>query len=271
MTAFTLASWNINSVRLRAPMVADWVRQANPDVLCLQEIKCQNHEFPEAAFREMGFSHFHVRGQKGMHGVAIASRLPLDDLSDEDLCPRGEARHQRVGVAGVELHNFYIPAGGDEPNPEVNPRFAHKLEFLDRIETYFARRKAENTPLVLVGDFNIAPHENDVWSHKQLLKVVSHTPVETEALERIRQAGDFSDVARDVSDDEEKLYSWWSYRARDWRKANRGRRLDHIWASGPAKARALAGGKDAFSIWSDVRGWEKPSDHAPVVLEIAAG
>lgn len=270
MTAFTLASWNINSVRLRAPMVAEWVKQAEPDVLCLQEIKCQNEEFPEKAFREMGFEHFHVRGQKGMHGVAIASRLPLDDLGDEGLCPKSEARHQRVGVAEVELHNFYIPAGGDEPDPETNPRFAHKMDFLARIERYFGERASENAPLVLVGDFNIAPYEHDVWSHKQLLKVVSHTPVETDALERIRQTCDFSDVARDLVPMQEKLYSWWSYRARDWRKANRGRRLDHIWAAPAAKARALDGGRDAFTIWEDVRGWEKPSDHAPVVLKLGA-
>jgi exodeoxyribonuclease-3 len=271
MTAFSLATWNINSVRLRAPMVAEWVDQAKPDVLCLQEIKCRTEEFPEKAFRDMGFEHFHVRGQKGMHGVAIASKLPLEDLGDEDLCPRGEARHQRVGVAGVELHNFYIPAGGDEPDPESNPRFAHKLEFLDRIEAYFSDRTKKATPLVLVGDFNIAPYEHDVWSHKQLLKVISHTPIEVDALERIRQAGDFSDVARDLVPMDEKLYSWWSYRAKDWRKANRGRRLDHIWASGDAKARALSGGRDAFRIWEDVRSWERPSDHAPITLQIGVG
>ena len=272
MTAFTLATWNVNSVRLRAePLIAPWVAQAQPDVLCLQEIKCRTEEFPEKTFREMGFSHFHVRGQKGMHGVAIASKLPLEDLGDEDLCPKAEARHQRVGVAGVELHNFYIPAGGDEPDPETNPRFAHKLGFLERIERYFGERAKDDPPLVLVGDFNIAPHENDVWSHKQLLKVVSHTPVETEALERIRQAGDFTDIARAVTPEDEKVYSWWSYRARDWAASNRGRRLDHIWVAPAARDRALAGGRDAFRIWQDERGRVKPSDHVPVTLEIAAG
>ncbi|MFT6541724.1 MAG: exodeoxyribonuclease-3 [Maricaulis maris] len=267
----TLASWNINSVRLRAvPLIADWVREADPDVLCLQEIKCLEEQFPEEAFREMGFRHFHVRGQKGMHGVAIASKYPLEDLGDVELCPRGEARHQRVGVEGIELHNFYIPAGGDEPDPAINPRFAHKLEFLDRIERYFAGRASENAALVLVGDFNIAPYEHDVWSHKQLLKVVSHTPVEVEALERIRQAGQFSDVARELIPMDEKIYTWWSYRAKDWRAANRGRRLDHIWASPAARDRALAGGRDAFRIWEDERSREKPSDHAPVVLTLGS-
>ncbi|MHA6287923.1 exodeoxyribonuclease III [Maricaulis sp. CAU 1757] len=268
MTAFTLASWNINSVRLRAPMVADWVAEADPDVLCLQEIKCLNEQFPEEAFREMGFRHFHVRGQKGMHGVAIASKLPLEDLGDEELCPKAEARHQRVGVEGIELHNFYIPAGGDEPDPETNPRFAHKLAFLDRIETYFRERDTANTPMILVGDFNIAPYEHDVWSHKQLLKVISHTPVETEALERIRQAGEFADIARELIPMDEKVYTWWSYRAKDWKKANRGRRLDHIWASPAARELCLAGGRDAFRIDDHMRSVEKPSDHAPVVLRV---
>lgn len=269
MASLSIASWNINSVRLRAETVARWVADASPDVLCLQEIKCQAEQFPEEAFREMGFRHFHIRGQKGMHGVAIASKLPLDDLGDEDLCPRAEARHQRVGVAGVELHNFYIPAGGDEPDPAINPRFAHKLEFLDRLEAYFARRAKENPRLVLVGDFNIAPYEHDVWSHKQLLKVISHTPVEVEALERIRQAGAFSDVARELIPMDEKIYTWWSYRAKDWKAANRGRRLDHIWVSPDVHKQAVAGGRDAFTVWSDVRSWEKPSDHAPVMLALA--
>ncbi len=270
MTAFKLASWNINSVRLRAPMIAKWVEEAKPDVLCLQEIKCRTEEFPVKAFKEMGFEHFHVRGQKGMHGVGISSKLPLEDLGDVDLCPRGEARHQRVGVAGVELHNFYIPAGGDEPDVEINPRFAHKLEFLDRIEAYFTARRVSDPALVLVGDFNIAPYEHDFWSHKQLLKVISHTPVETEALERIRKAGDFADIAREIAPMDEKIFTWWSYRSKDFRKNNRGRRLDHIWTSGAATPRATSGGRDAFKLWEDVRAWERPSDHAPVVLEIGA-
>ena len=268
MSGISIATWNINSVRLRAPSVAAWVAEADPDVLCLQEIKCLSEQFPEEAFREMGFRHFHIRGQKGMHGVAIASKLPLEDLPDEDLCPRSEARHQRVGVAGIELHNFYIPAGGDEPDPAINPRFAHKLEFLDKLEAYFTGRAAEKTPLVLVGDFNIAPYEHDVWSHKQLLKVISHTPVEVDALERIRLAGQFSDIARELIPLDEKIYTWWSYRAKDWKAANRGRRLDHIWVSPELHDQAVAGGREALKIWDNVRSWEKPSDHAPVVLQL---
>ena len=218
MSGISIATWNINSVRLRAPSVAAWVAEADPDVLCLQEIKCLSEQFPEEAFREMGFRHFHIRGQKGMHGVAIASKLPLEDLPDEDLCPRSEARHQRVSVAGFELHNFYIPAGGDEPDPEI----------------------------------------------------ASHTPGEVDALERIRLAGQFSDVARELIPMDEKIYTWWSYRAKDWKAANRGRRLDHIWVSPELHDQAVAGGREALRIWDHVRSWEKPSDHAPVVLTLQA-
>jgi len=268
MSALTLATWNINSVRLRAHQVARFAEQANPDVICLQEIKCLPDQFPKAEFEAMGYPHLHIVGQKGLHGVAIASRHPLEILDQDALCPRGEARFQRVLIEGVEFQNFYIPAGGDEPDPEINPRFAHKLEFLAGLKTYAARRASENAPIVLVGDLNIAPREHDVWSHKQLLKVVSHTPVEVEALDAWQNAGAFTDVARALIPEPEKLFTWWSYRSRDWRASNRGRRLDHIWVSPALKAAALKGGREAYKIWDDARSWEKPSDHAPVTLRL---
>ncbi|TRO95935.1 exodeoxyribonuclease III [Glycocaulis profundi] len=268
MAGLTIATWNINSVRLRAPQVAMFAAEADPDVICLQEIKCEKDQFPYKAFRDMGYAHVHVTGQKGMHGVATVSRLPLEALDDEPICPLGHARHQRVKIEGVEIQNYYIPAGGDEPDPEVNPRFRHKLDFLDCLEGYFARRAAEDGQIIAVGDFNIAPREHDVWSHKQLLKVVSHTPVETDALERIRKAGRFTDIARELIPEPEKIYTWWSYRNRDWRKSNRGRRLDHIWTSPALHAAATSGGRDAFRIWDHTRDWEKPSDHAPVTLKL---
>ena len=268
MTPFTLATWNINSVRLRAPHVASFVKEANPDVVALQEIKCLPDQFPRAAFEEMGLPHLHIVGQKGLHGVAIASRTPIEVLDQDALCPRGEARFQRVLVNGVELQNYYIPAGGDEPDPEINPRFKHKLDFLDRLKGYAADRAKENAPIVMVGDFNIAPREHDVWSHKQLLKVVSHTPVEVDALNAWMQAGEYIDVARELIDEPEKLFTWWSYRSKDWRASNRGRRLDHIWVSPALKDAALKDGRDSFRIWDEARSWEKPSDHAPVTLRL---
>ena len=268
MRGLTIATWNINSVRLRHPQVARFAEDADPDVICLQEIKCQTDQFPARAFEAMGYPYHHVVGQKGMHGVAIASRLPITPLEPHALCPKGEARFQRVKIDGIEIQNFYIPAGGDEPDPEINPRFRHKLDFLDALEAYAARRAREDADIVLVGDLNIAPQEHDVWSHKQLLKVVSHTPVETEALDRVRDAGDFIDVARALIPESEKVFTWWSYRNRDWRVANRGRRLDHIWVSPSLRGAALSSGRGAFGVWEQCRDWEKPSDHAPVTLRL---
>jgi exodeoxyribonuclease-3 len=117
---------------------------------------------------------------------------------------------------------------------------------------------------VLVGDLNVAPLENDVWSHKQLLKVVSHTPVETELLDGVRASYDWIDVTRSFVPAEEKIYSWWSYRARDWRASNRGRRLDHIWISPALKGHAIE-----HAIFKPARGWKLASDHVPVIATLA--
>jgi exodeoxyribonuclease-3 len=257
-----IATWNINSVRLRAPLVAAFVREAKPDVVCLQEIKCQNDQFPAKAFAAMGLKHLHIVGQKGWHGVAIASRLPLEPLPAPALCRHGEARAGAVKVAGIELHNLYVPAGADIPDPDVNPKFDHKLDVLAKMKSEYAKRKGKG-PLVVVGDLNVAPGEHDVWSHKQLLDVVSHTPIETERLEAARNAGGLVDAARHHKPAPEKLFTWWSYRSPDWTKNNRGRRLDHIWASPD-----LAAVSSGYTIHQACRGWEKPSDHVPVTLSL---
>lgn len=253
-----IATWNINSVRLRAPAVARWVAQAKPDVLCLQEIKCRDGEFPAKAFKEMGLKHLHIVGQKGWHGVAIASRHRLEPIEAPPLCHKKEARAAAVKVQGIEIHNLYVPAGADIPDPEVNEKFAHKLDVLDRMKREYKKRRGGG-PLVIVGDLNVAPGENDVWSHKQLLDVVSHTPAETSRLDAVRDLGGFTDLARRHRPDPEKLFTWWSYRSPDWTKNNRGRRLDHIWSSGD-----LADVSSAYTIHRDCRAWERPSDHVPV-------
>ena len=156
------------------------------------------------------------------------------------------------------LHNFYVPAGGDEPKPDTNPKFVHKLKFIEEMKAL--QSVANGAPSILVGDLNIAPYEHDVWSHKQLLKIVSHTPVETEGLIKVMEKGDWVDLMRQHVPMEEKLYTWWSYRARDWKASNRGRRLDHIWS-----ASELAGALTAIEVIEEARGWEKPSDHVPVI------
>ncbi len=254
---FTIATWNINSVRLRAGLVEKLLGEEAPDILCLQECKSPVDKIPTEGFAALGYPWMVARGQKGYNGVAILSRLPIADAGHIDWCGKGDARHVAARLEnGVVIHNCYIPAGGDLPDREANEKFAHKLDFVAELRERFRTERPEKA--ILVGDLNIAPREDDVWSHRQLLKVVSHTPVETEALETAREAGGWVDITRqDIPDG--KLYSWWSYRARDWDAADKGRRLDHVWAS-----RDIAAAGHGSRVLRDVRGWEKPSDHAPV-------
>lgn len=253
----TVCTWNINSVRLREGLVLKLLREEAPDILCLQETKSPVEKIPTEGFAEAGYPTMIARGQKGYNGVAIISRLPLSDLGHRDFCDKGDARHVAAGLPnGTSIHNFYVPAGGDEPDREVNPKFGHKLDFLTEMREWFTSEAPG--PAILVGDLNIAPREDDVWSHKQLLKVVSHTPIEVEMLETVRASADWQDVTRaDIP--EGLLYSWWSYRARDWDTADKGRRLDHVWAT-PDVAKTASGSR----VLRPARGWEKPSDHAPV-------
>ncbi|ADM08895.1 exodeoxyribonuclease III [Parvularcula bermudensis HTCC2503] len=262
-----ITTWNINSVRLRLGLVERFLETVKPDILCLQETKCQNDQFPAKAFANAGYPHQAIHGQRGYHGVATLSRLPLHEITRRQYCGKDDARHIAVTLEeGIVIHNFYVPAGGDIPDPEQNEKFDHKLRFVDEMREVFTG--LGDQPHILVGDLNIAPHENDVWSHKQLLKVVSHTPPETERLAALMEAAPFIDVMRELTADEQKLYTWWSYRSKDWRKSNRGRRLDHIWVSPALKDRALAKGRRAFTVHDDVRGWDRPSDHAPVTLDL---
>ena len=254
---FTLATWNINSVRLREDLVATLMRDETPDVLCLQECKSPVDKIPLEKFASLGYVHMVARGQKGYNGVAIFSKLPMVEAGAEDFASLGHARHIAGRLEnGVTIHNFYVPAGGDVADREVNEKFGQKMDYLTEMRDAFSADKP--TKSILVGDLNIAPLEDDVWDHKKLLKVVSHTPVEVAALAEVQAAGDWVDVTRaDIP--EGKLYSWWSYRAKDWDEANKGRRLDHIWATSDIAASA-----HSSRVVRHVRGWEKPSDHAPV-------
>jgi len=265
MPALKLATWNINSVRLRIGIVKRLLRDDDIDVLCLQETKVVDDAFPRKAFNKLGYVHHAINGQKGYHGVAILSRVPFGRVEAKEFCKKGDARHLSVVLrGGVELHNFYVPAGGDIPDPTLNPKFAHKLQFLDEMETYFDRMKAKSSVArVVVGDLNVAPFEHDVWSHKQLLKVVSHTPPETDRMHRLYATHDWIDVTRSFVPKEQKVFSWWSYRNQDWKKSDRGRRLDHIWTSP-----ALKGAVKSHAILKGARDWRRPSDHVPIVAEI---
>lgn len=263
-----LCTWNVNSVRLRVEQIGRLVDEQAPDVLCMQEIKCQEGEFPREAFAKVGFPHLKVAGQKGWHGVAIASRLPIEDVAPLDVCREKHARCVGGKVAGVEIQNFYIPAGGDIPDREVNPKFDHKLDFFEKLTAEFARRDPK-APLAVVGDLNVAPGEFDVWSHKQMSKIVSHTPVELEAFAALKASLDFIDLPREAIPEPEKLFSWWSYRAADFRKSNRGLRLDHILVTPGLREAAFHAGKASSRVHDDVREWARPSDHAPVTADFA--
>ena len=254
---FTLATWNINSVRLREGLVARLLRDETPDILCLQECKTPVELFPSDIFTALGYRYRVARGQKGYNGVAILSRLPIVDAGDQDFAKLGHARHVAARLEnGVTIHNCYVPAGGDIPDRDQNAKFGQKLDYLTDLRDW-ARWDVPQRA-ILVGDLNIAPREDDVWNHKALLKIVSHTPIEVDHLEQARAAGHWVDVTRaDIADG--LLYSWWSYRAPDWDAADKGRRLDHIWAT-PDIASAAHGSR----ILRPVRGWEQPSDHAPV-------
>ncbi|MAN15754.1 MAG: exodeoxyribonuclease III [Dinoroseobacter sp.] len=255
---FTLATWNINSVRLRAELVARLMREEGPDILCLQECKSPVDKIPVEIFTNLGYTHMVARGQKGYNGVAILSKLPMEEVEAHDFARLGHARHIAGRLEnGVTIHNFYVPAGGDVADREVNEKFGQKLDYLTEMRDWAHETAPEKS--ILVGDLNIAPREDDVWSHKQLLKVVSHTPVEVEHLGAAMEAGKWVDVTRqDIP--EGQLYSWWSYRARDWDAADKGRRLDHIWATPD-----ISNAAHSSRILRPVRGWDKPSDHAPVL------
>ncbi|PAX07473.1 exodeoxyribonuclease III [Sphingomonas lenta] len=255
-----IASWNINSVRFRLPIVERFLREMEPDILCLQETKAQDSEFPAQFFRDLGFEHVVLHGQRMHHGVAIVSRVPIVEDDRLDWQANKEARHVGVRLPnGVRLENVYVPAGGDIPDREVNPKFGQKLDFVDRMIAWSDKL---DVPTLLVGDFNIAPLECDVWSHKQLLDVVSHTPIEVEALNRLQGSNSWVDLGRHFQPPPEPVFTWWSYRAKDWAASNRGRRLDHQWATAE-----VAGAAKAHRVFKDCRDWLKPSDHVPLMTE----
>jgi len=254
---FTLATWNINSVRLREDLVARLMSEEAPDVLCLQECKSPVEKIPLEKFQALGYAHMVARGQKSYNGVAIFSKIPMEEAGAADYASLGHARHIAGKLEnGVTVHNFYVPAGGDKPDRTINEKFGQKIDYLAEMRDAFRADAPQRA--ILVGDLNIAPLEEDVWDHKKLLKVVSHTPEEVAALAEVQEAGNWVDVTRtDIPDG--KLYSWWSYRSPDWDTADKGRRLDHVWATPD-----IAGAAHSSRVLRQVRGWEQPSDHAPV-------
>ena len=268
MTKFI--SWNVNGIRaaIRKGFM-DFMDEYKPDILCLQETKVIDELFPRGAVEDLGYPHILAHGMKGYNGVAILSRLPLADGATRSWCGKDDCRHVYASVAAdgmepVELHNLYIPAGGDVPNAATNPKFAHKLDFLTALARWWRVRHRTRPRMVALGDFNVAPLETDVWSHQRLKSVVTHTPVEIDHLERAMKAGRWIDAVRHFVPPSAPLYTWWSYRTPDWRNADKGRRLDHIWVTA-----ALEPELTDASVLRHARGWQPPSDHVPVTVTLA--
>ena len=260
-----IATWNINSVRIRIPLLKRLVDQARPDIICLQETKVEDALFPLEELKALGYPYVVFSGQKGYNGVAILSKVKLGEPQSFQLAGMDHKRHIAASLPdGTVLHNFYVPAGGDIPDPDQNPAYGFKLKFVEEMTDWSKKlgKKPQNS--IIVGDFNIAPLEHDVWSHKQLLGVVSHTPPEVERLDALKDSQGWCDVGRHFTPHGEKLYSWWSYRNRDWKASNRGRRLDHIWVTPQ-----LSGALKSYSTLRDARDWERPSDHVPIMMDIA--
>lgn len=264
---FKLATWNVNSIRIRLDLLKHFVELENPDIICLQEVKAKEEDFPFEDIRALGFPHIALYGMPGYNGVAILSKTELKNVEQKNWVGKTDARHIKAEVFdGIEINNIYIPAGGDIPDPILNISFAHKLTFMDDVSEWFEQHREEysDKKTIICGDFNVAPLENDVWNHKALLKIVSHTPIEVERINRLKDSINFCDTIRELRGNDEKIYSWWSYRNPNWQTNDKGRRLDHIWTSQNLKSRVVGA-----KIVREMRTLERPSDHVPVIVELS--
>ncbi len=253
-----IATWNVNSIAARLPIVTRWLASAQPDVLCLQETKCIDEKFPREAFTELGYE-AELFGQPTYNGVAILSRTPCEDVQRgfPDDTPGAQARLLAATIRGIGIVNVYIPNGGSVDSD----KYSFKLGWMNRLRAFFDARYSQASPVLLCGDFNVAPEDLDVHDPEQWRGQILFSDPERAALEEIRHWG-FVDAFR-LHHADEKVFSWWDYRAAAFRR-NMGLRIDHIWVS-----RSLAARCTASAIDKEPRKWERPSDHTPVIAEFA--
>lgn len=258
-----IATWNINGVKARIDTALTWLKEAEPDIVCLQEIKSIDEGFPSERFEELGYN-VATHGQKGFNGVAILSKLPFDDVTrrlpgdDDD----EQARYIEAIVSPdsgpVRIVCLYLPNG----NPINTPKFSYKLGWMDRLEARVAELLDDEMPLIVAGDYNVIPEPRDAkrpdaWSGDALFQPQSRANFR--ALENLG----LTDALR-VTHPEDGIYTFWDYQAGAWQKDN-GIRIDHLMLSSQALDRLQSAGVDKHT-----RGWEKPSDHVPVWIELAA-
>ena len=234
------------------------IKKENPDFVCLQEIKSSNDAFPISDFEKLNYFSY-INGMPSYNGVGILSKYKVDSTYSHVFCNKNDSRHIEVKYKGLRIHSVYVPAGGDIPDASVNKKFEHKLNFLREMKKFFSKNDAH----ILAGDLNIAPYENDVWSHKQLRNVVSHTEIERKSLKNIIEENNFTDAIRHFLNPTENIFTWWSYRSPNFEKNNRGRRLDHILVS-----KDLSSNLKRAKILKNFRKKNKPSDHVPICLEL---
>jgi exodeoxyribonuclease-3 len=271
-----IVSYNVNSLRKRLHLLEEIVKIYDPEIICLQEIKISTeNDFPFDFFRDFGFNNLKFQlSLKGQGGVLIASKkTELVNHCSLNFFEQGQGfhecseRHLSVEISlhdqKISIHNLYVPSGGSgaEEVDLESKKFLDKLSFLRSMIYFFEQNKSENK--IVIGDLNVAPFENDVFNHKQLLKVISHTKEETDLFKGLLEKGNLADIGRIFFSENEKIFSWWSYRSKNWQQTNRGRRLDHILVS-----ENFAQNIKKFEILVDFRKKESPSDHCPILFEI---
>ena len=255
-----IATWNVNSVNARLETVLRWFGETSPDVACLQEIKCVDEKFPAEAFERLGYN-VAVHGQKSYNGVALLSKTPLEDVrrglpgdeTDE------QARYIEAVVGGerpVRVASIYLPNG----NPIETEKFGYKLAWMERLKVHARGLLAYEEPLALMGDYNVSPEARDAARPQDWVGDALFQPQSREAFRALQWLG-FTEAFMAI-DGHEGAYTFWDYQAGAWQK-NNGIRIDHALLS-PQAADLLR----ACVIHKDVRGWEKPSDHVPVVVEL---
>jgi exodeoxyribonuclease III len=253
-----LATWNVNSLKVRLPRVEAWLDEVRPDVLCLQETKLADTAWPALAFESMGYESAH-RGQGQWNGVAVLSRVGIADVVadfDDGLPADPEARLLTATCGGVRVTSVYVPNGRSLDDDH----YRYKLAWLERLESHLRATSAHDLAVVM-GDFNIAPTDDDVYDAAKFVGATHVSAPEREALDRLLALG-FHDVVRERHDGTGKIYSWWDYRAGDFHQG-RGMRIDLVLTT-PALTQAA----EWAVIDRNARKGQQPSDHAPVVVDV---
>lgn len=250
-----IATWNVNSIRVRAQHLVNWMQDAEPDVVCLQELKVETDDFPFDEIANAGYEAA-VHGQGGYNGVAILSRLPIEEVIEGFPGEEGQSRMIEAVVEGVHVFSIYAP-NGKAPGDE---KFEYKQRFYQAMREHLDGLGKSTEPLALCGDFNIAPDERDVWDAETCRGHIGFHPDEHKWLASFTGFG-LHDSLRIIKQDA-GLFSWWDYRGGGYPR-NHGMRIDQIWVSDGLKESV----KDAW-IDIDPRGWEQPSDHTPVLVEL---